>query len=143
MVDKIGSASWHGNLPGGHGLFKLDSSPAETKNAFKVQYDNETGTNPEAMLGAAQAGCYSLVLSMLLSRAGYEVKEIDTTANVTVGNGPEGYGIQGIKLITNATVDNISVDDFSKYLDEAKNTCLICKALSAVNIELEANLVNS
>ena len=73
------------------------------------------------MLGATQSGCYSLGLSMLLSYAGYQVIEIDTRAIVTVGNGPDGYGILGIKIITNAKLDAISEIEFEKFTLDAKN----------------------
>ncbi len=140
MVEKIGGATWHGNLTEGHGRFKLDSPPDEVKNAFKLQYDEQLGTNPEAMLGAAQSGCYSLVLSMLLSKAGHDVQQVDTRAVITVGDGPDGYGIQGIKLITNAKLQGITEEDFIKYALDAKDICLVTKALSAVDIQLEAHL---
>jgi lipoyl-dependent peroxiredoxin len=141
MVEKIGSATWHGDLASGYGQFKLDADLTETKSAFSVQYDENLGTNPEAMLGASQAGCYSLVLSMLLSKAGYMVDHIDTRSVMTVGTGPEGYGILGIKLITHAQVADIAEDEFEKIAIKAKGTCLICKALSAVDIELDAHLI--
>lgn len=141
MVEKIGGATWYGDLANGFGQFKLDSDQKEAKNAFSLQYDADLGTNPEAMLGSAQAGCYSLVLSMLLNNAGFKVDRIDTDALITVGTGSDGYGILGIKLVTKAMLTGISQEEFLKFTVKAKNTCLVCKALSAVEIELDAHLV--
>ena len=138
---RVGSAKWLGKYPAGQGQFILDAEPQEAKNAFTVEYDHSLGSNPEAMLGAAQSGCYSLVLSMILSKAGYDVEEVDTHAEVAVGNGPDGYGILGIKLITKASVEGIDDSEFQTYAVDAKNTCFVCKALAAVDIELEAHLM--
>jgi lipoyl-dependent peroxiredoxin len=142
MVEKIGGATWYGDLADGNGLFKLDSSLDTTKNKFALQYDQKIGTNPEAMLGAAQSGCYSLVLSMLLGKAGYDVQQVDTQSVITVGNGPDGYGILGIKLITNAKLTGITQEEFNRLALEAKDVCLVTKALSAVEIQLEAHLLD-
>lgn len=140
MVEKVGGATWYGDLADGKGIFKLESNPGATKNAFVLQYDDQIGTNPEAMLGAAQSGCYSLVLSMLLGKAGYDVQQVDTQSVITVGNGPDGYGILGIKLITNVTLKGITEEEFNRLALEAKDVCLVSKALSAVEIQLEAHL---
>lgn len=140
MVKKIGEATWKGPLVGGAGVLKLGDGSPGTKQRFTLSYEQGQGTNPEEMLGAAQAGCFSMVLSMELSNAGYEVEEINTKAIITVDQGEDGYGITDIKLVTRAKVENIEMEEFSKFAAKAKEICLITKALSSVETQLEANL---
>jgi len=140
MVKKIGEATWKGPLVGGEGVLSLGDGSSTAKQRFTLSYEQGQGTNPEEMLGAAQAGCFSMVLSMELSNAGYKVEEINTKAVITVDQGEAGYGITDIKLVTHAKVQDIDIEAFSKFADKAKGICLITKALSSVETQLEANL---
>src|SRR4030088_703844 len=107
MADRKGSAVWEGNLKEGKGTMKLGSGAYEGPYSFSSRFENGTGTNPEELIGAAEAGCFSMALSANLEKAGHPAKRISTTASVKleiVGGGPK---ITTIDLKTEAAVPGI------------------------------------
>jgi osmotically inducible protein OsmC len=108
---------------------------------FASRFENGDGTNPEELIGAAHAGCFSMALSNVLDGAGFTPNSVNTTAEVTLGEDDEGPAITGIKLVTEADVPNIDEETFQQHAEAAKEGCPVSKALAATNITLDASLV--
>lgn len=142
MAKRKANAVWEGDLKRGKGEISVESGAFTGKYSFSSRFEDGKGTNPEELLGAAHAGCYSMALSADLSQAGYTVDEIRTEATVTVEKLEGGFEITGIKLVTHAKVPGIDMKEFSEYASGAKKNCPVSKALAAVeNIQLEAHLL--
>src|SRR5881396_2833425 len=112
MAIRTGSAVWEGTLKEGKGTMKLGSGAFEGPYSFASRFESGTGTNPEELLGAAHAGCFSMALSGRLSKNGFNPKRIQTTAKVTLDKVGEGFGITKIALETNAEVPGIDEAKF-------------------------------
>lgn len=141
MIKRTATAIWQGDLKEGSGSLALGSGAFQGKYSFTSRFEDGTGTNPEELIGAAHAGCFSMALSGELSKAGYTVDEIKTEAIVSMEKGESGFAISGIKLVTKARVKDIDMMEFSKLASGAKENCPVSKALSAVDIQLEAHLL--
>jgi|SRR5690606_6584220 len=137
MTVRNASASWQGTLKQGSGRMKLGSGAFEGPFSFGTRFGETPGTNPEELIGAAHAGCFSMYLSALLEKAGHTVKEIRTTARVHLGEGPR---ITKIELDTEAEVPGIDDATFQQNVQSAKKDCPVSKALSATEIEANARL---
>lgn len=133
-------AQWSGNLKGGNGSVKLDTSGKEFSYSFSSRFENEKGTNPEELIAAAHAGCFSMALSGVLSAEGYEPKAISTTTEIKLVKEGEGFKIAESKLITEAEVPGIDKDLFQELAKKAKENCPVSQALSSLDIKLEAKL---
>lgn len=142
MPTRKANAVWNGTLKEGSGTMKMQSGAYEGAYSFGSRFENEKGTNPEELIGAAHAGCFSMALSLELSKAGSEPESIDTDADVTFEVTDDGPAITGIKLTTHASVPGITEDEFQKYADGAKDSCPVSKALSGTKIRLDATLTN-
>jgi lipoyl-dependent peroxiredoxin len=116
---------------------RLGSGAYEGPYSFVSRFEDAPGTNPEELIAAAHAGCYSMALSSNLGKAGYTPTSIETTAAVHL-NPPDG--ITRIDLVTRAVVPNLDEPAFQKIADETKDTCPVSKALSAVEMTLDAKL---
>jgi lipoyl-dependent peroxiredoxin len=138
MAIRSANAVWNGTLKEGKGHLKLESGVYEGPYTFASRFESAPGTNPEELIGAAHAGCYSMFLSALLSTAKFTPTKIDTTAKVHLGEGPT---IHLIELSTQATVPGLSEAEFQDFAEKAKAGCPVSKALSAVEIKLSATLV--
>ena len=141
---RTGSAVWNGTIKDGNGTITTPSGVLnDTPYSFKLRFEDESGrngTNPEELIGAAHAGCYSMFLSALLTKAGFPPESIKTTATVNLAAGPT---IDRIDLVTRAVVPGISAEEFDKLSLDAKAGCPISKALAAVEtITLDAQLVD-
>lgn len=141
MPVRTAKASWRGNLKEGKGQMKSESSAVDGAYSFSTRFEEEKGTNPEELIAAAHAGCFSMAFSKTLADAGHTPNEINTTANVHMEKGDSGFSISKIVLQTKGDVPGIGADDFKKYAEDAKVNCPVSKALKAVNIELEASLI--
>lgn len=141
MAIRKASAEWRGSLKEGSGTMKLGSGAFEGSYSFQTRFEDQPGTNPEELVGAAHAGCFSMALSAGLGKAGFEPKRVSTQANVHFGKVGEGFGIQKIQLVTEAEVPGIDDAKFQEVAAGAKANCPISKALQAVEIELDARLV--
>ncbi len=130
MTARTSEAVWQGTLKEGAGNLKLASGRYEGPYTWASRFaDAEDGTNPEELIGAAHAGCYSMFLSALLTNAGYTPTRIHTTATVHLAAGPT---INKIDLVTRAQVPNLDSAEFQNFANEAKAKCPVSKALSAV-----------
>lgn len=138
MAIRESSAIWKGNLAKGKGTMRLGSGAYEGAYTFASRFEEGPGTNPEELVGAAHAGCFSMFLAALLSKAGHVPTSIATTAKVHLGDGPR---ITLIELSTVGDVPGIDEKTFSKIAEEAKKGCPVSQALAAVDISLTAQLV--
>jgi len=138
MAIRTSTAEWKGTLREGSGTMKVGRSGYEGPFTFASRFESGPGTNPEELLGAAHAGCFSMFLSALLTKAGFEPLRIATTATVHLGDGPT---ITLIELDTHAEVPNLTEPDLQKYAEEAKKGCPVSKALAGPEIRMRALLV--
>jgi lipoyl-dependent peroxiredoxin len=134
------SAIWRGNLKDGKGSMKLGSGAFEGNYSFASRFENGQGTNPEELIGAAHAGCFSMALSHILAENGFEPKEVKTSAKVKIEKVEEGFKITSIELETEAQVPKISRGKFMQYAEDAKQNCPVSQALAGTDITLKANL---
>jgi len=141
MPVRKAEAEWKGGLKDGSGQVKLGSGAFEGNYSFGSRFENAKGTNPEELIGAAHAGCFSMALSAGLGRAGFQPKRIHTTATVHIDKVGEGFEITKIELDTEAEIPNIDDNAFQAQAKAAKEGCPVSKALKATNIELRARLI--
>ncbi len=137
MTVRTSSAQWEGTLKEGSGTMRLGSGAYEGPYTFASRFETGPGTNPEELIGAAHAGCYSMFLSALLTKAGFTPKKIHTTAAVHLGEGP---AITLIELTTQADVPGLAAADFQQHAEAAKRGCPVSKALAGPKITLNATL---
>ena len=141
MPVRKADARWEGNLREGKGTVKLGSGAYEGQYSFTSRFEEGKGTNPEELIAAAHAGCYSMALSAGLEKAGLKPTEVKTTAEVKIEKIDGGFGITGIHLITKVKVPGIDEGAFKKHTEDAKTGCPVSKALGSVPITLDATLV--
>ena len=142
MSIRHAQAVWEGDLRGGKGTMKLGSGAFEGAYSFSSRFEEGTGTNPEELVGAAHAGCYSMALSGNLGKAGFNPTRIFTRAAVTLGKIDDKTRITLTHLETEAVVPGISEAAFQEIAAATKDGCPISAALAAVNITLTARLVS-
>ena len=140
MPTRTSSAEWKGTLKEGSGTMKLGSGAFQGAYSYASRFESGQGTNPEELIAAAHAGCFSMFLASLLSKAGFPPTSIRTTANVHLGTGPV---INLIELNTEGVVPNVDAAAFQQHAEDAKKACPVSKALSGPEIKLTARLVNS
>lgn len=141
MITRKSSAVWEGTLKGGSGKMKLGSGAFEGQYSFGSRFENGTGTNPEELIGAAEAGCFSMALSANLEKAGHPPTRISTTASVNLDRGEGGFKITSIDLTTEAEVPGIDEAKFQEQAALTKKTCPVSAALAATEIKLTAKLL--
>lgn len=140
MPKRKAEAIWNGDLKGGKGTMKFGSGAYEGAYSFASRFEEGTGTNPEELIGAAHAGCFSMALSAALADQGYSPESVETHAEVTLKVSDEGPSISEILLNTNASIPDIDEDDFLEIAEDAKNNCPVSKALAGTTIKLNAVL---
>ncbi len=133
------SAKWEGAITTGKGSMKPAHGP-EVPFSLKTRMMGEPGSNPEEMIGAALAGCFSMALSASLGGAGHEATSIDTTADVSLDKDGPGFKISGITLSTTVTVAGLDDAKFQEIAAETKKQCPVSKALAGTTITLSAKL---
>jgi len=141
MPVRSAHARWEGSLIGGAGTIDTESGAFSGQYSFASRFEEGPGTNPEELLGAAHAGCYSMALAHGLAEGGHEATSIDTTARVRIQPVEGGFAITGIELLCTAVVPGISDEDFQAAAAATKEGCPVSKALSGVPITLHAALV--
>jgi len=139
MAIRSSTAEWKGTLKEGSGTMKVGRSGYEGPFTFASRFESGPGTNPEELIGAAHAGCFSMFLATLLSKAGFKPTRIATTATVHLGDGPT---ITLIELDTHAEVPSLTEADLQKHAESAKKNCPVSKALTGPEIRMRAHLVN-
>ena len=137
------SAVWRGDLKSGRGTISTESTVLkDAQYSFATRFENGPGTNPEELIGAAHAGCYSMALSAELAKAGFTADSVSTTATVTLENHPQtSWTVTRIQLETAAKVPKITPEKFAEIANGAKVGCPISRLLKAAEITLDAKLV--
>jgi len=138
MTISTANAVWNGTLKEGDGTMKLGSEPAVFPFTFASRFGDGKETNPEELIGAAQAGCFSMFLAALLGKDGYSPKRIATSARVHLEEGPT---ITTIELETEAEVGGIDEVTFMEYVQNAEKNCPVSKALASVERKVKATLL--
>jgi osmotically inducible protein OsmC len=141
MPTRTARAEWNGTLREGEGVVALGSGAFSGAYSFSSRFEDGTGTNPEELLGAAHAGCFSMALALGLERAGHPPESIRTVASVNIEPQDGGFAIKRSALKTEASVPGIEPSEFERLADEAKANCPVSRALAGVEIRLEARLV--
>jgi lipoyl-dependent peroxiredoxin len=135
------TAVWNGSLKEGNGAITTQSGQlSDMPYTFVTRFETGTGTNPEELLGAAHAGCYSMALGANFTRKEKKVHYIKTTAHVVLGLVDGGRRITSIKLVTHGKIEDVDADTFKLVAEEVKKACIISQALSAIPMEVEAHL---
>lgn len=141
-MDRSASAVWHGGLKDGKGTLSTQSGVLEqTPYSFHTRFENEKGTNPEELIAAAHAGCFTMALSAQLTDAQLPPERLETTAVVTMEKTDDGPTITKIHLVTRAKVPNAEKEKFDELAKKAKEGCPVSRVLKAAEISLDAQLV--
>jgi len=141
MAIRKGSAQWRGDLKGGEGDFTLGDGELSAPFSFESRFEEGSGSNPEELIGAAQAACYAMQLAAMLGEAGTPADSIRATAQVELRFLDDAPTITKIEIEAVGEVPGITQDQFTAKAQEAKQACLITRALAAVpEITLEARL---
>ena len=143
-LKRSSTAVWHGNGPKGNGTLTtlsgaLKEQPYSANTRFASE-DGKAGTNPEELIAAAHAGCFTMALSFQLTNAGHEPTELKTTAVVSIEKQDAGWTITGIQLDVTGKVPGVSAEQFQTFADNAKKGCPVSRALSATPISMTAKL---
>ncbi|MBV4532206.1 OsmC family protein [Pseudomonas farsensis] len=140
-MKKTASAIWQGGLKDGKGQISTESGALKNNPyGFNTRFENQPGTNPEELIGAAHAGCFSMALSMMLGEAGLTPERIDTEAQVTLDKQDDGFAITAVHLVLKAKVPGASEEQFKEIANKAKAGCPVSKVLNA-DITLDATLL--
>jgi len=141
-MDRSASAVWRGGLKDGKGTISTQSGVLrDAQYSFSTRFENGIGTNPEELIGAAHAGCFSMALSAQLDSVNAKADEINTTAVVTMEKTEDGPTVTKIHLTTRARIPNIEKAKFDELAKKAKEGCPISRLLKAAEISLDAQLV--
>jgi len=140
MPVRNASARWEGDLKGGSGTMKMGSGAYEGKYSFGTRFQEDPGTNPEELIAAAHAGCFSMALTAGLGRSGFSPESVSTQAKAHLEKVGEGFQITRIELVTVAKVADIDDATFQQHATGAKENCPVSKALAGVEISLDASL---
>jgi osmotically inducible protein OsmC len=143
MPTRTANARWNGSLQDGEGTMRMASGSYEGPYSFQSRFEEGDGTNPEELIAAAHAGCFSMALSGELGRNGHEAESVETEARVHIDKVDGAFAIKRIELRTRASVPGIDDDEFQKHAQAAKEGCPVSQALAAVeSIELDAQLAS-
>jgi lipoyl-dependent peroxiredoxin len=136
------SASWQGGFKDGKGTMKGAHAPEATFSAG-TRFEGEAGSNPEELIGAALAGCYSMALTLALEKAGLKPARVDTSADVKLERLESGFTITSIDLVTKAVVPGADAAKFQEVAEATKKGCPVSKVLAATKINLTATVASS
>jgi osmotically inducible protein OsmC len=131
-IHKHGSAHWSGDIKRGKGTVSTESGVLDQQPyGFNTRFEGEKGTNPEELIGAAHAACFSMALSLMLGEAGYTADSIDTTADVSLDKTDGGFAITKVALKSKVTVPGIAPQQFDGIIQKAKAGCPVSQLLKA------------
>lgn len=140
MIRKKGSANWQGGLKDGTGVVSTESGVLDRENyGFNKRFGDQPGTNPEELIAAAHASCFSMALSMILGDAGHTAEHISTEATVSLEKKEDGFAVTRSHLVVSAAVPGASAEAFAEAAEAAKENCPISKLLNA-EITMDASL---
>ena len=141
MAVRKAEAVWNNGLQDGNGRIKTGSGAVDGAYSFSSRFEDGGGTNPEELLGAAHAACFSMALAAGLGKAGFSPKRVATTAAVHLTKDESGLAISRIDLTCEAEVPGIDAAAFAEHAEATKKSCIVSRALAAVEMRLEARLV--
>lgn len=141
MPVRTADAEWSGNLTEGKGRIKVQSGTLDAPYDFRARTGDAKGTNPEELIGAAHAGCFTMQLSALLGAAGFTAERLHTTAKVHLEKQGAGFVIPRIELETEGKVPGLDAAGFQKHAETAKASCPVSKALAGTEITLKARFL--
>ena len=141
MPIRTADAQWEGALKDGTGTMRFGSGAFEGRYTFSSRFEEGEGTNPEELVAAAHAGCFSMNLSGVLGNAGHHPVRVSTTADVHLDKGSDGFSVTTIDLHSEAEVPDIEEEEFQRLAQEAERTCPISRLLTGARINLEAKLI--
>jgi osmotically inducible protein OsmC len=143
MPVRKASAEWEGNLKGGNGRVRTETGAVDGRYSFSSRFEDGKGTNPEELIGAAHAGCFSMAFSAALDGSGFTPRIVRTEDKVYVEKIGDGFTITKIEMTTEADVPGIDEETFQKIADDAKRNCPVSRALKGVELILDAKLKKS
>jgi osmotically inducible protein OsmC len=141
MPIRTSEAQWDGTLKDGKGRFWTESGEVSGVYAFATRFEEREGANPEELIGAAHASCYSMALASGLEKVGHTPESVRTIASVRLEKGDDGFGISRIDLDAEVRVSGLDEPEFQRIAEQTKETCPVSEALAAVPIGLRARLV--
>ena len=140
MPVRKAEAIWEGTLQDGKGTMKMASGAYEGPYSFSSRFEDGTGTNPEELIAAAHAGCFSMKLSGELGKAGFPPEKVETRAEISLEKGEAGFSITKSHLVTTASVPGIDQATFDEIAEGAKANCPVSQVLKGAEITLDATL---
>lgn len=138
MPVRTAEAEWKGSLNQGTGRMRTETGSYEGGYSFGSRFEEAKGTNPEELIAAAHASCFTMATAFQITNAGHEPTELSTVATVSMEKQDSGWSIVGIALALEGSVPGLTADKFQALADEAKRTCPISRALAAVPITMTA-----
>lgn len=141
MPIRTARAQWNGSLRDGSGNMRFGGGAFDGAYSFQSRFEEGDGTNPEELIAAAHAGCFSMALSGELGRAGYEPKRVSTEARVSLVKGDAGFSIDRIELVTEVEAPGLSEDELQEKAEAAKAGCPVSRALAVADITVRAKLL--
>ncbi|MCL4214030.1 MAG: OsmC family protein [Gemmatimonadales bacterium] len=141
MITRNADATWTGDLKAGKGTVNLGSGAFSGPYSFSSRFEGQKAANPEELLGAAHAACFTMALASTLAKAGHVATSVHTVAAVTLAKGDAGFSITGIHLKTEGKVPGVSAADFRKHAEDTKTGCIVSRALASVPMTVEATLL--
>lgn len=142
MPTRDGHAKWEGSLADGSGTMRTGSGSLEGSYSAASRFEDGDGTNPEEVIGAAHAACFSMALANIIGSAEHQPEWVETTAKVTIKQRGGGFEISTIELETEARVPGLSDEEFQGFAETAKRECPVSKALAGPEISLAAKLAD-
>jgi osmotically inducible protein OsmC len=143
MPERTAQAHWDGPVKEGSGRITVESGAVAADYSFGARFEDQPGTNPEELLGAAHAGCFTMALALGLTEAGHPPGRHDTTARVAIEKGPSGFHIPRNALRVEAEVPGLDAATFDRLAQDAKEHCPVSKALAGPDIDLETKLLGA
>jgi lipoyl-dependent peroxiredoxin len=143
MRTRNADATWTGTLKEGRGSLRTGSGTIQEQFSFGTRFQDSPGTNPEELIGAAHAACFSMALAAHLEKAGFSPKEVRTSAQVDLEERDGGYAISRVKLDSLADVPGMDNADFKEQVETAARQCVVTKALAGTKVEVQAKLATA
>jgi len=140
MPKRTAEAEWKGDLPKGEGKMAFGSGAFEGAYSFSSRFEEGEGTNPEELIAAAHAGCFSMFLANVLSQADHEPTSVRSTVQISLDKDDGGFSITRSDISTEVSVEGLDDEQFQKHAQEAKEGCPVSRALGAIEIGMEARL---
>jgi osmotically inducible protein OsmC len=140
MPKRTAEAEWKGDLPKGEGRMSFGSGAFEGAYSFSSRFEEGEGTNPEELIAAAHAGCFSMFLANVLSQAGHEPTSVRSTVQISLDKDDGGFSITRSDISTEVSVEGLDDEQLQTHAQEAKEGCPVSRALGAIEIGVEANL---